>query len=812
MLKVSIAFQIAILLILVSAGATWVNYARDMRALELMEHASIRNKAHSAASTVKELIKLNSDSLLAVSRALRGNQDINQVMTGYLRNGNLQAASDALNKLYPKLGVTSLVVIDRNKTLIYHSPPAPTGDGKIDFKGLTEALVGAEVTVAHQELPHGYSIRVVAPITLSDGKIAGALVVGTLFDDAYARKLAAAAAAEISFASNTGVWSSSLPADVKNSLSTGIAEIIKRVQPGAGIFIEDKAAHSARVYTPLRIVDETVTLIVQSDTSASRVLLQEQQDNLLRMSFLVALICSVLGTAFAFILTRPLRILQRDTQRLTSQFAIAGSATPAAPAAQDANEVSNMVSALQVAAKLLAQHADESQAAREKAEYSAQYDALTSLPNRNLFHDRLQQALAGAARSQSQVALLFVDLDKFKTINDALGHNVGDQVLQEAASRLRGCVREQDTVARLGGDEFVVILPNLKDLEGAGIVARKILKLLDAPSDHTGSPLLHVSASVGISIYPADATTSDGLIKCADAAMYHAKEEGRNRYQFFTAEMNARANAMLVIEHGLRQALERDEFVLYYQPQVALPGGNLIGAEALLRWRHPERGLLAPAEFIQVAEERNLIVPIGEWVLRAACRQNRAWQDEGFVPMPVAVNVSPLQFEKKDLPEKVSQALLASGLAPRYLELEITESSLMHDSGITHANIGALEAMGLLLSLDDFGTGYSSLSYLTRLPLSKLKIDRAFVSNIPGARDDTAIVTAIIAMALSLELDILAEGVETAEQAEVLQAAGCDKAQGYYFGKPMPSEELRTLMKRVVPTAAGDPIALAGTG
>ena len=812
MLKVSIAFQIAILMILVSAGATWVNYARDMRALELMEHASMRNKAHSAASTVKELIKLNGDSLLAVSRALRGNQDITQVMTGYLRNGNLQAASDALNKLYPKLGVTSLVVIERNKAVIYHSPPAPTGERKIDLKGLTEALAGAEVTAAHQELPQGYSMRVVAPITLPDGKIAGTLVVGTLFDDAFARKLAAAAAAEISFASKAGVWSSSLPVDVKNTLSSGIDEIIKRAQTGSGVFIEDKATHSARVYTPLRIADETVTLIVQSDTSASRMFLQEQQDNLLRMSFLVALICSMLGTAFAFILTRPLRIMQRDAQRLTSQFAIAGSAVPAAPVAQDANEVSNMVSALQVAAKLLAQHADESQAAREKAEHSAQYDTLTGLPNRNLFHDRLQQALTEAARNEGRVGLLFVDLDRFKTVNDALGHNVGDQVLQEASSRLRGCVRDQDTVARLGGDEFVVILPNLKDLDGAGIVARKIVKLLDSPSDHTGSRLMRISASVGIGIYPADATTADELIKCADAAMYHAKAEGRNRHLFFTTEMNARTNAMLVIEHGLRQALECDEFVLYYQPQVALPGGNLIGAEALLRWQHPERGLLAPAEFIHVAEERNLIVPIGEWVLRAACRQNRAWQDEGFLPMPVAVNVSSLQFQQKELPETVSQALLDSGLAPCYLELEITESALMHDSAITNTNIGALEAMGLVLSLDDFGTGYSSLSYLTRLPLSKLKIDRAFVSNILGARDDTAIVTAIIAMARSLDLDILAEGVETSEQAEVLLAAGCDKAQGYYFGKPMPSEELRALMKRAVPTAVDDPIPLAGAG
>ena len=462
-----------------------------------------------------------------------------------------------------------------------------------------------------------------------------------------------------------------------------------------------------------------------------------------------------------------------------------------------------MVNALQVATKLLAQHADESQRAKEKAEYAAQYDSLTSLPNRFLMEDRLKQALSGAERTQRRVGLLFIDLDNFKTINDSLGHHVGDQVLQEAASRLRGCVREQDTVARLGGDEFVVILPNMNEPDGAGTVARKIVQVLDSPSDFTGSHLLHVSASVGIGIYPTDARDTEELIKCADSAMYHAKGGGRNRYQFFAVEMNERANETLAIESGLRQALERDEFELYYQPQVELPDGNVIGVEALLRWRHPERGLLAPGAFIQIAEERGLIVPMGKWVLNTACRQNRAWQNEGLRPISMAVNVSPLQFQKKEFPEVVSAALNDSGLDYRYLELEITEGALMHDSNITNANIGALKAMGLKLAIDDFGTGYSSLNYLKRLPLSKLKIDRSFVSDIPGDKDDTAIVSAIIAMALSLNLDIIAEGVETAEQADLLLAAGCAKAQGYYFGKPMPAEEMRALLRRS-PSVASD--------
>ncbi len=821
MRKTPLAAQIALLLILLSVGATWINYIQDVRILRQVLSASDRGKAEGIAYTVKTLVKNHSESLLAISRALRANLDINQAMTEYVRSGNAKPVRDSLSKLHPQLSAGILSVIDRNKVVIYRADQADASGDRVDFQGLTEALGGETITVAQKEKPQGISLRVLAPITLSNGKIAGVLVVGTLIDDAFAKKLAADAAAEISFASNAGLWASSLPADAKARLSVDVGNIARSLYERGNVFTEDHGAQTARLFAPLRIVDEAVTLIVQADTRASRASMVESQNNFLRTSLSLLLVCVLIGSGFAYYITRPLRLLQKDSRRLTTQYS-PGAAVGARNTGNvgnkdntdnkdnkdnkdnsEGNEVATMVNALQVATKLLAQHADESQRAKEKAEYAAQYDSLTSLPNRFLMEDRLKQALSGAERTQRRVGLLFIDLDNFKTINDSLGHHVGDQVLQEAASRLRGCVREQDTVARLGGDEFVVILPNMNEPDGAGTVARKIVQVLDSPSDFTGSHLLHVSASVGIGIYPTDARDTEELIKCADSAMYHAKGGGRNRYQFFAVEMNERANETLAIESGLRQALERDEFELYYQPQVELPDGNVIGVEALLRWRHPERGLLAPGAFIQIAEERGLIVPMGKWVLNTACRQNRAWQNEGLRPISMAVNVSPLQFQKKEFPEVVSAALNDSGLDYRYLELEITEGALMHDSNITNANIGALKAMGLKLAIDDFGTGYSSLNYLKRLPLSKLKIDRSFVSDIPGDKDDTAIVSAIIAMALSLNLDIIAEGVETAEQADLLLAAGCAKAQGYYFGKPMPAEEMRALLRRS-PSVASD--------
>jgi diguanylate cyclase (GGDEF)-like protein/PAS domain S-box-containing protein len=421
--------------------------------------------------------------------------------------------------------------------------------------------------------------------------------------------------------------------------------------------------------------------------------------------------------------------------------------------------------------------------AEEQVQYLAYYDALTGLPNRTLFRDRLTKALASARRHREKVGLLFFDLDRFKTINDSLGHSVGDLLLREVAERLRKWAREQDTVARLGGDEFVVILTAVKDTADIAVAANRTLSALSAEVAIQGH-MLSVTCSLGISVFPDNGTDPETLVKNADAAMYCAKENG-NSFQFFTQEMNIRAMERLTVESKLRLALERKELFLVYQPQVDLASGNVVGAEALLRWRHPELGLVPPAKFITVAENSGLIVPFGEWVLRTACAQARQWQDQGLPPLPVSVNVSAVQFRQERFLEVVQRALDDSGLAPQYLELELTESVLLSNGEATLSVLKQLGRMGLRLSIDDFGTGYSSLSYLRHFPVYKLKIDRSFVRAVTINPDDAAIITTIINMAKSLNLKVLAEGVETEEQMFFLRTHHCDEVQGYYFSRPL---------------------------
>ncbi len=425
----------------------------------------------------------------------------------------------------------------------------------------------------------------------------------------------------------------------------------------------------------------------------------------------------------------------------------------------------------------------------------SQHDALTNLPNRTLLHDRLTQALTMAERYQQRVALMAIDLDRFKTVNDSLGHSVGDKLLQKAAERLTECLRRIDTVSRQGGDEFVILLqPGLEGVDTVAHVAEKILATVSAPYTIDNQEL-NVTASVGISVYPDDGRDIDSLLKNADAAMYHAKESGRNNFQFFTRDMNAMAFERLTLENSLRQALKREEFLLHYQPQVDLRTGEIIGCEALIRWKHPELGMISPAKFIPVAEDSGLIVPIGEWVMRTACEQNSAWQKAGLPVIPVAVNLSATQFRQKNLPETVAQALHDTGLAPRYLELELTESVIMRGAEETISLLNLLKGTGTQLSIDDFGTGYSSLSYLKRFPIDKLKVDQSFIRDITTDPDDAAIASAIISMAKSLKLKVIAEGVETIEQLEFLRSQQCDEIQGYYFCKPMAAEEIGKLLR-----------------
>jgi diguanylate cyclase (GGDEF)-like protein/PAS domain S-box-containing protein len=428
----------------------------------------------------------------------------------------------------------------------------------------------------------------------------------------------------------------------------------------------------------------------------------------------------------------------------------------------------------------------------------AEHDFLTGLPNRTLVNDRIIQAIAGAQRYEKKVAVLFLDLDGFKHINDSLGHPIGDKLLQSVANRLVKCVRGSDTISRQGGDEFVALLLGVDRPEDAGITARRMLQVV-AEAHSIDQHDLYITASIGVSIYPDDGLDAETLIKNADTAMYQAKENGRQSYQFFKPAMTVRAVERQSIEESLRRALERQEFALYYQPKVNLRTGQITGAEALLRWTHPVRGQVPPAQFIGVAEACGLILPIGNWVLREACNQAQAWVDAGLRMGTMAVNISALEFGDENFLEGVFAILNDTGLDPKFLELELTESVLMKRVEATKSILVTLRGRGVQLAVDDFGTGYSSLSYLTKFPIDAFKIDQSFIRQITATPDDTAIVTALISMGRSLNLRVIAEGVETHEELTFLQAHRCNEAQGYYFSRPVPAEQFAKLIEIGLP-------------
>jgi diguanylate cyclase (GGDEF)-like protein len=440
----------------------------------------------------------------------------------------------------------------------------------------------------------------------------------------------------------------------------------------------------------------------------------------------------------------------------------------------------------------------QSEDAAMQLAHLATHDPLTDLPNRALLADRLARALALAHRHQRRLAVLFLDIDRFKHINDSLGHLLGDELLRAVGRELTMCVRSSDTVGRYGGDEFVVVLAELEHPQDAALGAQKLIAALARPHQ-LGGHVLHITVSIGISVYPVDGGDAETLLKCADMALYRAKEQGRDGYQFFEPDLHVRAVERQSIEAGLHSALDKREFELLYQPKINLKTGALVGGEALLRWLHPERGLVEPAQFVPIAEDCGLITPVGHWVVHEACRQAQAWQDAGFPPVPVAVNTSAVEFRSKGFLNNIVNALKETCLDPQYLEIELTERALMAHAATTTSVLHALKSLGVQLVIDDFGTGWSSLSYLRRFPIDALKIDKSFVQEITSGSTAAPIVSAAIGLGKSLNLRVIAEGVETRDQFAFLQAEGCDEGQGYYFGRPLFAQEFARYWKQGLP-------------
>lgn len=430
----------------------------------------------------------------------------------------------------------------------------------------------------------------------------------------------------------------------------------------------------------------------------------------------------------------------------------------------------------------------------EKLEYQATHDTLTDLPNRALLSDRINQAIAAAKRDHTFVGVLFFDLDRFKLINDSLSHEAGDELLKSFAKRIKESIREGDTLSRIGGDEFVMVLPNLHKEEEAMSIANKVLLLMQSPFLIAKRKVI-VTASIGISLYPKDGKNSDELLKNADLAMYRSKESGSNQFQFYTDDLNKQSLEYLEKETELRQAITKNELFLCYQPQVKLTTGEIVAVEALIRWQHPKKGLLLPMDFIPLAEETGLIIPIGEWVLRTACLQNKAWQDSGFPPIRVAVNLANQQLKQPDLVAMIRNVLQETGLDPQYLEIELTENVLINNIEVIN-RIHEIKEMGMKIALDDFGTGYTNINYLKQIPLNSLKLDKSIIDNIDSNRSDEVIMQAIIAMASSLNFEVLAEGVETQKQLDCLKTVNCENIQGFYFSKPLLSQDIEELLKK----------------
>jgi diguanylate cyclase (GGDEF)-like protein len=550
------------------------------------------------------------------------------------------------------------------------------------------------------------------------------------------------------------------------------------------------------------LLSEILTTIFS--TIASKLMWNRVPEEVLIIGYIDAFVVSLIVVSIILYFLKKITGLTRLNEKLQDEIAERKRAEDALHKAHSELElkVLERTSELSESNRLLEEEMSERQRYEEQISHMAYYDGLTGLPNRALFEECLKQRLLMNERQKAKTAVMFIDVDDFKRVNDTLGHSYGDKLLKKIAERLNSNTRKSDSItrhrendmySRRGGDEFTVMLSVIKEFEDAAVVAGRIIHAMSDPFMLDGREIL-VTVSIGIAIYPDDGEDVDTILKNADAAMYDAKERGKNNYQYYRHSMNATTLERLNIEGDIKKALERGEFILHYQPQVDTLTRKVVGVEALIRWKHPEKGMVSPLDFIPVAEQTGLIIPISDWVVETACRQNRIWQEEGVADIPVSVNLTSHQFQQKNFIKNLIDLLEKTGLPPQSLHLEITESTLMKNTEMSFVNLYELSHLGLSMIIDDFGTGYSSLSYLKRFPIHAIKIDRSFVKDINTSADDAAIASAIISMAHTMNIKVVAEGVETEEQLTFLQERGCDEIQGYLFSRPLPADEITTYL------------------
>ncbi len=827
----SLLYPLGLVLGLAVLGTGLSVYQSQQNTLQESWLQRVHDQAANSYRLSANIIEEETEEMMSLAVAFAGQQPVQEMLGGMLRQAdatfrpdqtvsNSEILQRVIVQVKETLGEeTALSLIDQ-QGLTFFCSRADLPSLSLGSWGVSEVLGGRSLLVTTSDGNQSL-VRAMVPVKLQQ-KVLGALIISIKLADLL-EQVKAIVETDLFLLNFSGIQAGTHEVEKVPGFAFD-QSLINQVLEEKEIQIRqsDGGSHFY-FYRMLRVVDEVFCLVIEEDLRPMQQMMASQRQDALLTTLLILATTLLLSSLAGWRILHPLRMLRHRGEKLGKQIT-GSSAVPSGNGdeitslvqtfdtmftelnARDARiqqEQERLEERVHTRTVLLNQQNEQlcqeievrravEENLREKEQhldYLAHYDPLTDLPNRILLNDRLSHGFEKALRYGHQAALFFLDLDRFKVVNDTVGHAAGDQLLKEVALRLKALVRQSDTLARLGGDEFVVFLERITEEDQILRLVQKIMESMAQPIYLAGKPF-YLTVSVGVSIYPNDGPDAETMMKCADVAMYRAKAQGGDSYQIYTPSMNARAHELLELERELHACLEQQQLILHYQPQIDLNTGKLSGMEALLRWQNPERGLVPPNEFIPLAEQTGLIVAMGEWVLKAACQQYLEWQEQGLPEVRIAVNISPRQFRQGNLVDTVSDVLQETGMKPQNLELEITESMVMDDVEGAIAIMQKLADMGIALAIDDFGSGYSSLAYLKKFPISKLKIDRAFVRDIPHDDNDAAIAVAAIALAKSMDLETIAEGIETKAQLDFLRSQGCTQGQGYFLGRPVESEVL----------------------